>query len=100
MSTNGQLSWLIILKPLLFLYHDNLQMYLRFMFFRDKLNVKFSDKNACSSAKVVDPIAFQNTQTKDEKVMMNFYIIDYISSISEEDNYSIQTFIMYSTCQS
>lgn len=69
-------------------------------FFRDEFNVKFSDNNACSSAKVVDPNAFQNTQTKDEKVMMNFYIIDYISSISEEDNNSIQTFIMYSTCQS
>lgn len=52
-------------------------MYLRFMvFFRDELNVKFSDTDACNSAEVVDPNALQNIQTKDEKVMMNFYIMD------------------------
>lgn len=48
-------------------------MYLRFMgFFRDEFNVKFSDNDACSSAKVVDRNAFQNMHTKDEKVMINF----------------------------
>lgn len=48
-------------------------MNLRFMgFFRDEFNVKFSDNDACSSAKVVDPNAFQNMHTKDVKVMMNF----------------------------
>ncbi|XP_065925084.1 prion-like-(Q/N-rich) domain-bearing protein 25 [Magallana gigas] len=34
---------------------------------RDEFNVKFSDNDACSSAKVVDPNAFQNMHTKDEK---------------------------------
>lgn len=51
-------------------------------FFRDKLTVKFSDNDACCSAKVVDSNAFQNIQTKDKKVMMKFCIYIGLSSIS------------------
>lgn len=74
MLTKGQLSLFELFKIFFwFFFRDNLQMNLRFMgFFRDEFNVKFSDNDACSSAKVVDPNAFQNMHTKDVKVMMNF----------------------------
>lgn len=40
-------------------------------FFREDLNVNFSDDDvACGSAKVVDPNASQNIQTKNEQVLI------------------------------
>lgn len=73
-----------------------LSIYLSFVvFFRDKLTVKFSDNDACSSAKVVDSKALQNIQTKDKKVMMKFCKYNGLNSTSEVNNKSVQTFIMY-----
>lgn len=64
-------------------------MYLKFTcFFRDDLNVNFSDDDASSSAKVVDPNAFQNIQTKNEQVLIYIYYNDY-GSISKVNNNSI-----------
>lgn len=64
-------------------------------FFRDELTVKFSDNDACCSAKVVDSNALQKIQTKDKKVMMKFCTYNGLSSISKVNNNSIQTFIIY-----
>lgn len=64
-------------------------------FYRDELTVKFSDNDACCSAKVGDSNALQNIQTKDKKVMMKFCTYNGLSSISKVNNNSIQTFIIY-----
>lgn len=64
-------------------------------FYRDELTVKFSDNDACCSAKVVDSNALQNIQTKDKKVMMKFCTYNGLSSTSKVNNNSVQTLIIY-----
>lgn len=71
-------------------------MYLSFMgFSRGELTVKFSDNDACCSAKVVDSNALQNIQTKDKKVMMKLCTYNGSRSISKVNNNYVQTLIIY-----
>lgn len=78
MATNGQLSYFDSFLFFLLLFHDNLQLCLRLLFFRDELNIKFSDNDA-----VVDPNAFQNIHTKDGKVIhvMKFDKMNYVQLV-------------------
>lgn len=70
------------------------------MVFSDDFNVNFSDDDASSSAKVVNPNVFQNIQTKTEQVMIYVHLYyNDLGSMRKVNNNSRQNFNMYFTGQ-